>query len=114
MAQFTQKSGVEIRFSIKDAAGNPYLPETAHWRLVDDATDTVMQDWTEVTPAATYVNGTLTAVYATVEIPGPINVMTNSAKSRERKVVPFVVDKDTDREFSPQDETDYYLVRGKR
>jgi hypothetical protein len=112
MATFLQKSGVEVRFEFRDQSGQPYIPDTAHWRLVDDATDTVHQDWTAETVQATYSGVTLTAAYAVANISGSVNTIVDSRNSRELKVVTMVADKDTDREFS--DEIDYYLRRGKR
>ena len=109
---FLQLSGVEIRFEFKDQAGNPYIPTTAHWRLSDENTGTTLQDWTSVTPQATYTSGVLTAAYAVADIPGSVNTMTDSSKEREAKVVTMAADKDTDREFA--DDVTYYLRRGKR
>ena len=112
MATFLQKSGVEVRFAFRDQSGNPFVPTTAHWRLTDDASGTVQQDWTSVPVQAVYDGVTLTAAYAVADISGTVNTMVDTRAVREIKVVTMVADKDTAREFS--DETDYYLKRGRR
>ena len=109
---FPQKSGIEGNFAFESVTGEAALPGSAHWRLTCETTGRVLQDWTAASIATETSGGAVTRVSVTVEVPGSVNVLSDSSNSRETKTLTICADKDTDREYS--EDFQYYLKRGGR
>lgn len=87
---FNEGSGAEFTASFENVDGLPSAPVSVHWRLVDDETGNVVQDWTEVTAASN----------VTIEVSGSLVQLLDRSNTRESKTLLIVADKDLDNEYS--------------
>jgi len=60
-----------------DTDGNPYTPVTARYRVDDCTSETVMVNWTTLTPSTSMQ----------ITIPGSVNTIVNDRHRKETKVV---------------------------
>lgn len=93
MKAINQASGLEIKARFYSADRTQVTPTTAHWRLTDDDTGTVLQDWTvlEVVAGAD--------PYSLVEIPGTLNTVQNN-RNYSIKRLTVAADRGDAREYS--------------
>lgn len=110
MRVYNAGDGAEFRAWFEATPNVPTVPQSAHWRLRDLTSRTVLQDWTEVTPVEVYANGARTGVYALIEIDGTLNVMQDDCRRRETKQLQVVAAKGTARQYSKYFE--YAVVNG--
>lgn len=108
---YNERSGAEFTAEFTDESGAPALPDTVHYRVIG-CNDAVLQDWTVTTASATSVNGSVTSVTASVELPGSAMTLCDRSNARELHTLLIVANKDDDREYSQEHE--FYVKRIKR
>lgn len=105
-----ERAARQLSVTYERIDGEPSTPSTVHWRLTDEATGTIQQDWTAV--AIDYDGTDYTS---TINIPGSVLTLCNRRNERELKSVLIVANKDEPsgtREAST--EYKFYVVRTAR
>jgi hypothetical protein len=103
MQPVNERAGKEVKAYFKTVSGDPTIPPTAHWRLVDTTYNndpTILQDWTaeEPEPLLDPTSGALLAVRIICNIDGAHNRTTRGR--RESREVQVVAAMDTPYEWS--------------
>jgi hypothetical protein len=79
------------------------VPTTTEWRLKCIETDTVLQDWTTLTPTITYDDaGDPETTTVSIAIPGSLNAMQTSTFAKERKALCVAANRDLADEWSKE------------
>jgi len=108
MRTVNERNGLEFTAKFYDHENAPAVPASVHWRVDCQTTGTVLKDWTEETPVATYDEfGDPVEVSVLVELAASINAIQEDRNSREIKELTISAGKGSDREFS---ETITYIV----
>lgn len=112
MDVINERSGVEFTAHFEDAAGNPTVPPSVHWRLDCESTGKVLQSDTAIDPVTVTDESGIVDCYVTVNIPGSLNTI-QGGDWRELKTLLVIAAKDTDGEYSQ--EYQYYVrnIRGR-
>ena len=97
---YNEKAGEEFTATFEDVDGAPSLPQTVHWRLVNDTHDSVVQDWTAVTASSV----------VSIDLPGSLMVRLDPSNARERFTLLVVADKDAANEYNEPYEFDVRRV----
>ncbi len=100
MRVYKQGDGVEFVAWFEATPGVPTVPLSVHWRLRCVTSNTVLVDWTELTPETVTESGVLVGVRAVVEIDGANNGMQDSSNRRETKQLQVTAAKGTPRQKS--------------
>lgn len=109
IGEVNELASFTLNLSLQDDAGEPTNPSTLEWRLVCVETDTVLQNWTSITPTITYDDFTnMVAVTAELSVDGSLHEMQTGSLARERKALILVADRGSN-EFSL--ECSYNVVR---
>lgn len=85
-----ERSFLPVTFVFKDSRGVPRVPDTVHYKLVCLTTDTVLVDWTTLTPAASL----------DLEIGSSLNRIIDDANPAERKELTVEANQDTERAWN--------------
>lgn len=102
MLAYNEHSGVEIEAAFFDAAGNPTQPNTVYWRLDCETTNTVLQDFTELTVSAEPAADGSYCYCAQIDIAGSLNAIQKNKHAQEQKKLLVVANKDAAGEFSQE------------
>jgi hypothetical protein len=100
------KSGLEVRARFKGytetGVREAVIPPNVYYRLDNEATGTVVIDWTAIEPVVVMdQSGTAVAdCYVVINIPGSVNVMESDTAKTEEKTLRVCAAKDMDRELS--------------
>jgi hypothetical protein len=103
MKTINEKTGLTlaVRFYYED--DNHVTPDTVHWNLHCETSDTDVQDWTSVATTAEVDDlGATVAVRADITISGTLNAIQNDRNLTETKRVLIVANKDAADEFSQE------------
>ncbi len=82
-----ERSFLPIAFEFRDSRGIARVPDTVHYKLVCTTTDTVLVDWTALTPAASI----------DLEIGASLNRILDDANRAEEKELTVEANQDTER-----------------
>jgi hypothetical protein len=106
-----ERSGMEVTAHFLGSEGTPAIPTTVHWRLDNETTGAVVQDWTAVTTTTTATDALVaTDCYAEIVIAGSLHSCA-SGRRMEQYTLLVCADKDLTGELS---ETFSYQVRNLR
>ena len=87
---FNEGSGAEFAVTFENVDGLTSAPLSVHWRLIDDETGSIAQDWLEVTAASA----------VTIDVSGSLMQLVDRTNTRESKTLLVVADKDQSNECS--------------
>ena len=93
MKAINESSGLESNVRFYSTDGTQVTPTTAHWRLTDDESGEVLQDWLTVG-----INAGADS-YALVEIPGTLNTVSRNRNYAIKRLT-VAADRGDAREYS--------------
>lgn len=97
----TERSFIPVTAVFEDDRDVPRVPDTVHWKLVCVTTDTVLVDWTPLTPAAT----------VEFEIGSTMNRIIDNANADEVKELTVEANQDTERAWNQVEQ--YRVINGR-